>query len=98
MREHHAEAIDLDRLAQQAHCSVRTLLRRFRQATGLTPGDYLQRLRISRAQQALADSGQSLEQIASQVGFADRASFAKRFKQLCGETPGAFRKRTQRGA
>lgn len=93
LREHHAEAIDLNRLAQQAHCSARTLLRRFKQATGLTPGDYLQRLRISVAQQTLADSTQSLEQIASQVGFADRATFAKRFKQLCGETPGAFRKR-----
>ncbi|WP_061241084.1 GlxA family transcriptional regulator [Ectopseudomonas composti] len=97
LREHHAEAIDLNRLAQQAHCSVRTLLRRFKQTTGLTPGDYLQRLRISLAQQALADSAQSLEQIAGQVGFADRASFAKRFKQLCGETPGAFRKRMRRG-
>ncbi|SUD38856.1 transcriptional regulator [Ectopseudomonas mendocina] len=93
LREHHAEAIDLNRLAQQAHCSARTLLRRFKQATGLTPGDYLQRLRISVAQRTLADSTQSLEQIASQVGFADRATFAKRFKQLCGETPGAFRKR-----
>lgn len=96
LREHHAETIDLNRLAQHAHCSVRTLLRRFKQATGLTPGDYLQRLRISLAQQALADSAQSLEQIASQVGFADRATFAKRFKQLCGETPGAFRKRMRR--
>ena len=93
LREHHAEVIDLNRLAQQAHCSPRTLLRRFKQATGLTPGDYLQRLRISLAQQALAGSAQSLEQVASQVGFTDRATFAKRFKQVCGETPGAFRKR-----
>ncbi|MFV9653317.1 GlxA family transcriptional regulator [Pseudomonas sp. NY15366] len=97
LREHHAEAIDLNRLAQQAHCSARTLLRRFKQATGLTPGDYLQRLRVSVAQQALADSTQSLEQIASEVGFADRATFAKRFKQLCAETPGSFRKRMRRG-
>ncbi|WAJ38625.1 helix-turn-helix domain-containing protein [Pseudomonas sp. GOM7] len=96
LEEHHGEAIDLERLAQQAHCSPRTLLRRFKAATGLTPNDYLQRLRISRAQQALADSRQSVERIASAVGFADRATFAKRFKQLCGETPGAFRKRMQR--
>lgn len=96
LHEQHGEVIDLNRLAQQAHCLVRTLLRRFRQATGLTPGDYLQRLRISVAQQALADSGSSLEQITSQVGFADRTTFAKRFKQLCGETLGAFRKRMRR--
>ena len=96
LRQHHAEPIDLARLAEQAHCSPRTLLRRFKAATGLTPSDYLQRLRISAAQQALARSKASLERIAAAVGYADRATFAKRFKQLSGETPGAFRKRMQR--
>ncbi|MGG2399594.1 GlxA family transcriptional regulator [Pseudomonas sp. SH1-B] len=96
LREHLAEPIDLARLAGKAHCSPRTLLRRFKAATGLTPNDYLQRLRISTAQQALAQPNHSLEQIASQVGYADRATFAKLFKQLCGETPGAFRKRMAR--
>ncbi|PZP23760.1 GlxA family transcriptional regulator [Pseudomonas kuykendallii] len=93
LRAHHAEPIDLQRLAEQAHCSPRTLLRRFRQATGLTPADYLQRLRIGVAQEALRNPSRSLEQVALQVGYADRATFAKRFKQLCGETPGAFRRR-----
>lgn len=93
LREHLAEPVDLALLAEQAHCSPRTLLRRFKAATGLTPSDYLQRLRISAAQQALTQPGGSLEQIASQVGYGDRATFAKRFKQLCGETPGGFRKR-----
>ncbi|HUE92762.1 helix-turn-helix domain-containing protein, partial [Pseudomonas sp.] len=50
-------------------------------------------LRISSAQQALLNPANSLEQIAAQVGYADRATFAKLFKQLCGETPGAFRRR-----
>lgn len=89
----HAQAIDLARLAERAHCSTRTLLRRFKAATGLTPNDYLQRLRISAAQSALRNPARSLEQVAAQVGYADRATFAKLFKQLCGETPGAFRKR-----
>lgn len=93
LRENLAEPVDLARLAEQAHCSPRTLLRRFKAGTGLTPNDYLQRLRISVAQQSLSQAGRSLEQIASQVGYGDRATFAKRFKQLCGETPGAFRKR-----
>ena len=95
LRRHHAEPVDLAGLAEQAHCSPRTLLRRFKAATGLTPNDYLQRLRIANAQQALARSGDSLERIAAAVGYADRATFAKLFKQLCGETPGAFRKRMQ---
>lgn len=93
LQQHHGESIDLQRLASQANCSTRTLLRRFKTATGLTPNDYLQRLRISAAQSALRNPARSLEQVAAQVGYADRATFAKLFKQLCGETPGAFRKR-----
>ncbi|MNE89507.1 HTH-type transcriptional activator RhaS [compost metagenome] len=68
-------------------------MRRFKAATGLTPNSYLQRLRISAAQTALRHPTRSLEQIAAQVGYADRATFAKLFKQLCGETPGAFRRK-----
>jgi transcriptional regulator GlxA family with amidase domain len=93
MQQHHAEPIDLKRLAERANCSPRTLLRRFKASTGLTPNDYLQRLRIGAAQNALRQPARSLEQVAEQVGYADRATFAKRFKQLCGETPGAFRRR-----
>ncbi|WP_425916472.1 GlxA family transcriptional regulator [Pseudomonas sp. GWSMS-1] len=92
MHQHHAERIDLKRLAAQANCSSRTLLRRFKTRTGLTPNDYLQRVRISAAQRAL-HSCASLEQVAERVGYTDRATFAKLFKQLCGESPGAFRKR-----
>lgn len=93
MHSHHGEVIDLKRLATQANCSSRTLLRRVKASTGLTPNDYLQRLRISAAQRALSNPSGSLEQIAAQVGYTDRATFAKLFKQLCGETPGAFRRR-----
>lgn len=92
LHAHHGEGIDMPRLAAQANCSARTLLRRFKASTGLTPNDYLQRVRISAAQRALRGSA-SLEQIAAQVGYSDRATFAKLFKQLCGESPGAFRKR-----
>ncbi|MEO4047668.1 helix-turn-helix domain-containing protein [Pseudomonas sp. CAU 1711] len=93
MARHHAEPIDLACLAERASCSTRTLLRRFKAATGLTPNDYLQRLRIDAAQHALRNPAHSLERVAAQVGYADRATFARLFKQLCGETPGAFRKR-----
>jgi len=91
---HYAQSIDLNRLAAHANCSPRTLLRRFKSSTGLTPNDYLQRVRISAAQQLLRGP-QALEQIAEQVGYGDRATFAKLFKQLCGESPGTFRKRVR---
>lgn len=89
---HYAQALDLEQLATHLHCSTRSLLRRFKAATGLTPIDYLQRLRISAAQSALHQPQPSLEQVAVAVGYQDRATFARLFKHLCGETPGAFRR------
>ena len=80
-------------MAARLHCSPRTLLRRFRHATGLTPLAYLQRLRILAAQQALRHPGTRLEDIASAVGYADRASFSRLFKHVCAETPAAYRRR-----
>ncbi|OEC33906.1 transcriptional regulator [Pseudomonas sp. 21C1] len=93
LQQHLHQPLDLKHLAQQAHCSPRTLLRRFRETTGMPPNTYLHHARIERARQALRDPSRSLEQIAEQLGYADRATFAKRFKQVCGETPGAFRRR-----
>lgn len=93
LRERHAEPIDLESMAQRAHCSSRTLLRRFRAELGMTPNQYLQRLRLEAAREALADPARSLESIANAVGYADRASFARLFKQVCGESPGAYRQR-----
>lgn len=93
LSHHPAETLDLKALAARLHCSTRTLLRRFKAATGLTPNDYIQRLRISTAQTALHSPQPSLEQVALAVGYQDRATFARLFKQLCGETPGAFRRR-----
>jgi len=95
LRQHHAEPIDLPAMAHRAHCSSRTLLRRFHAELGMTPNEYLQRLRMDAAREALADPARSLERIANEVGYADRASFARLFKQLCGESPGAYRQRLQ---
>lgn len=80
-------------MAQQLHCSPRTVIRRFKEATQLTPHDYLQRVRISAAESLLAEAHYTIDQIATQVGYEDRTAFAKLFKQMTGETPAAYRRR-----
>ncbi len=95
LEQHYAQALCLDDMAAQLHCSPRTLSRRFKEATSLTPNDYLQRVRISAAEALLAENQQAVEQIAMRVGYEDRAAFAKLFKQLTGETPAAYRRRCQ---
>lgn len=89
----HAEPLSLGVMAEQVHCSPRSLLRRFKSATGLTPIDYLQRVRISAAEALLADPQQTVEAVAWAVGYEDRAAFAKVFKRITGASPASLRRR-----
>lgn len=96
MDAHFADPITLDALAERAHCSPRTLLRRFKAATGMTPNEYLQRIRIAAAQGRLANSAAPVESVAAAVGYQDRAAFAKLFKRIAGSTPSAYRHQQKR--
>lgn len=92
---HHAQPLTLAAMAEQVHCSPRSLLRRFKLATGLTPIDYLQRVRVGAAEAQLADPQQTVEAVAWAVGYEDRAAFAKVFKRVTGNSPAAHRERRQ---
>jgi transcriptional regulator GlxA family with amidase domain len=89
----HAEPLTLDELATLAHVSVRTLQRRFLAATGMTPIQYQQAVRIERAK-ALLEAGQlAVSEVAAQVGYQDRVAFGRLFKKAAGMTPAAWRQR-----
>lgn len=56
--------------------------------------DYVNSLRISAAKEILLDSPElNLEDVAEQSGFASASQFVRKFKELTGTTPGAFRKK-----
>jgi AraC family transcriptional regulator, transcriptional activator FtrA len=84
-------------LAQRAAVSPRTLTRRFRQATGLAPGEWLQGERLRLARRLLATSDDPIERVARHAGYdtpvAMRAQFARRLRT----SPRAYR-RTFRAA
>ncbi len=80
-------------LAAALHVSERTLLRRFRKATGRTPKQYLQALRIELAKRLLATTGTPVEEVATQAGYADATAFHRLFKEMAGISPGQYRRR-----
>lgn len=84
---------DLETMAARAGLEKRTFLRRFQKATGLTSTDYVQRLRVGRAQELLQFTTQTLEQIAWQVGYADVGAFRKVFARVVELSPSDYRKR-----
>lgn len=93
LEHHYAERLTLEQMAAVAGLGQRTLLRRFRSATGDSPIIYLQRVRVEAARLQLESSRDSIEEIAWQVGYEDSSSFNRLFKRLAGMTPGGYRKK-----
>jgi AraC-like DNA-binding protein len=81
----------LDELGQQVGLSRSALAERFRGALGDTPLNHLRTLRMQKAMQLLADTRQTLEQVAQAVGYQDAFGFSKVFKRTTGLSPRQFR-------
>lgn len=79
-------------LAGQMACSVPHLHRLCQQVFAMGPMAWLTRLRMNKARQLLLYTNWPLAELASRVGYSDGANFANRFRQLTGQTPGAFRR------
>lgn len=73
----------------------RTFARRFRAATGYSPLEYVQALRIEEAKQILETSGAAVEEVGREVGYDDVASFRRLFRRLAGMSPGEYRRKFQ---
>ena len=82
-------------MVKRSGLGARTFARRFRSATGYTPMDYVQALRIEEAKQALEREQLSIDEIAAAVGYEDGSSFGRAFKKRVGITPAAYRKKFQ---
>lgn len=85
--------VSLEAAAKAAGLGVRTLLRRFRKATGHTPLEYVLTLRVEAAKRLLETTDRTVEDLAEALGYADPASFRRVFKARAGLSPGAYRRR-----
>ena len=83
----------LTSMAGAASASERSFLRRFKQATGLTPVTYLQNLRVEIARSRLELTRDNFEQISWEVGYSDPASFRRVFQRIVGLSPSNYRRR-----
>ncbi len=92
LQQHVAEPYDLGRLAAVAATSERTLLRHFMKSVGMSPLQFLQKLRAERACHLLEVSTMSLTAIAEQCGYQDMSAFRNLIRKHTGLPPGAHRR------
>lgn len=80
-------------LAEKTAMTERTLIRRFKQATGDSLVHYVQCLRVDAAKKLLRGEHMTIEAITQQVGYQDVSSFIRLFKKHTGLSPSAHRVR-----
>ncbi|WP_300456077.1 helix-turn-helix domain-containing protein [Desulfobacula sp.] len=93
IEQHQTHPIDYDRLAEKFRMSRRSLERRFKQATGVTPLGYLQQLRVETAKSLLEEGSRTFNDITYQVGYEDISFFRKIFVRLTGLRPKEYQQR-----
>jgi transcriptional regulator GlxA family with amidase domain len=80
-------------MVAQSGLTERSFLRRFRRATGQSPLEYVQTLRIEEAKQLLETTDDAFDDIAEEVGYTEPSAFRHLFRKLVGVTPSAYRRR-----
>lgn len=85
-------------MAAMAAMSERTFVRRFREATGQSPGDWLVCARVERARELLEAGVASIEEAARLSGFGGAATLRHHFRRKLGVSPGEYRARFARTA
>lgn len=85
------EEITLEILAAKFDITIRSLNRRFKHATGKSPMQYLQQIRIENAQELLKTSNLSISEVAFNVGYPDNSYFSALFRKVIAVSPKEYR-------
>lgn len=93
IRANLAASWSVGRMAAECRMSVRTFLRRFSEATGQTPGDWLVAERIGEAQRLLCRGQADMETVALASGFGGSHTLRHHFRKKIGISPGEYRAR-----
>ena len=80
-------------MARLSGLADRSFKRRFQQATGMSPLEYVHTLRLEEAKQMLESGNEPIEAIANDVGYEDAGFFSRLFRRKVKLTPAQYRKR-----
>ncbi|WP_320170659.1 DJ-1/PfpI family protein [Maridesulfovibrio sp.] len=88
----------VDQLAEKANMSPRSFARIFPSETGMSPGRFVEQLRIDRARELLESGAQELEWVADKSGFGREERLRRAFQRRLGLSPAQYRAHFMKGA
>jgi AraC-like DNA-binding protein len=91
MNERYSESISMANVSEKIGISRSRLFVNFKSATGMTPNDYLQRLRVSKAAELLKNSHRTITEIAMNCGFSTSQYFSYVFAKYHDMPPKQYR-------
>ncbi|MCL2351718.1 MAG: helix-turn-helix domain-containing protein [Firmicutes bacterium] len=89
--KHYMENLTLTEVADHVYLSEYYFCRYFKKKTGMNFVDYLNRVRIERAQALLSGTNLKTAEICARTGYISIKYFHKKFKELTGATPREYR-------
>ena len=92
IHDHYDRDIDLQTLATIEHYNTTYYTEWFKKHMGITPKEYVQKVRLDHAKELLRDTDYSILQIAQMVGYQHHGSLTRVFKESYGISPAAYRK------
>ncbi|NUS61248.1 MAG: GlxA family transcriptional regulator [Lysobacter sp.] len=91
-RQNLSAPLTVEALAEAAHLSPRQFSRAFRAETGQSPAKALEHLRVEAARVMVEQSRHTIDEVASQTGFADPERMRRAFVRAYGQPPQALRR------
>ncbi|TVY05603.1 AraC family transcriptional regulator [Paenibacillus cremeus] len=91
IRHNYAEPLTRDRLADQASMSISHFSAVFKNVIGISPQQFVEKVRIDQAKSMLSGTTKPISQVAKEVGYSDPLYFTRVFTKVTGMAPREYR-------
>jgi AraC-like DNA-binding protein len=88
LNEQFSERLSIEDIARQAGMSTSSLHHKFREVTGMSPLQYLKKIRLHNARTMMVEQGLQAGEAGYRVGYANPSQFSREFKRMFGLPPG----------
>ncbi len=92
IHQHLSEGLTIAELAQELAMSRTALARKIKRITGIKPGEFLRKVKLTHAAKLLLNTDMTVREVAFSAGFHDSKYFSRCFSKEFGQLPSQFRK------